>query len=79
MSTYLIINILKKNVNIPIKLYHKDVDIPNNNEIERISAYHKDFNIQHKGSMIIINSTKLILSINKFLDNIKVKSLINVS
>ena len=37
-----------KNVNIPIKLYHMDVDIPPNNETEGISTYHKDVNIQHK-------------------------------
>ena len=65
-------------MSIPIKLYHKDVDIPNNNETEGISTYHKHFNIQHKWTMIIINSTKLKLSINKFLGNTKLKSLINV-
>ena len=42
MSTYF------TDVNIPIKLYHMDIDIPNNNETEGISTYHKDINIQHK-------------------------------
>ena len=42
MSTYV------TDVNIPIKLYHMDVGIPNNNETEGISIYHKDVNVQHK-------------------------------
>ena len=37
-----------KNVNIPIILYHMDVNIQNNNETEDISTYHKDVNIQQK-------------------------------
>ena len=42
MSTYF------TDVNILIKLYHMDVDIPNNNETEGISTYHQDVNIHHK-------------------------------
>ena len=81
MSTYF------TDVNIPIKLYNMDVDIPNNNETEGISTYHRDVNIHHKWTMISINSTywgnihitKLILLNNKCLDDFKIKSLINAS
>ena len=42
MSTYF------TDVNLPIKLYHMDVDIPNTNETEGMSTYHKDVTIQNK-------------------------------
>ena len=42
MSTYF------TDVNIPIKIYHMDIDILNNNETEGMSKNHKDVNIQHK-------------------------------
>ena len=42
MSTYFM------DVNLPIKLYHMNVNIPNTNETEGMSTYHKDINIQNK-------------------------------
>ena len=42
MSTYF------TDYNLPIKLYHMDVDVTNANETESMSAYHKDVNIQNK-------------------------------
>ena len=42
MSTYFM------DVNLPIKLYHMNVDISNTNLMEGMLTYHKDVNIRNK-------------------------------